>query len=137
MGWSRVVAAGLIILIGSVSFACGGDDEPGASSGASTQGSGPGTSTLAIAELTSPVSAGESATLTAKSSSGADCSISYTTPGGNQARAAGLEPQVADGAGALTWTWTIHVNTLPGTGAVRVICGGESAIAEIVISPAN
>ncbi len=89
-----------------------------------------------ITSLTSPIKRGNMASLTAHTSPGAYCSITYITPSGTTSTAAGLFAQYADGAGNVTWTWLISGNTNPGTGSVTVYCGSQVATASITITTA-
>src|SRR5262249_43728400 len=78
----------------------------------------PAASGVTINFVTSPVARGAAASASAITSPNAHCSITYITPGGNTSTAAGLTPKNADGAGSVSWSWNISVNTAPGTGSV-------------------
>jgi hypothetical protein len=69
---------------------------------------------------------GGRANLTARTTAGASCSITYTTPAGTSSTARGLTPRTADGAGGVAWTWSIAPSTRSGTGSVAVTCDGVS-----------
>jgi hypothetical protein len=91
--------------------------------------------TISLVSLTSPVSAGDYATLVIHFAPGAGCFLSYVTPHGTQSTAAGLGPTTADGGGNCGWTWKIGTNTYPGTGhlTVNVNNGQVTANYDIVI----
>jgi hypothetical protein len=80
-------------------------------------------------------SPGGYASITIQASSGAQCSIRYVTPHGTISRAKGLDNQIADSDGKLTWTWKIGSKTEPGKGAVTVTCNGSTASTPIEIQP--
>ena len=91
--------------------------------------------TISLVSLTSPVSAGDYATLVIHYAPGAGCFLSYVTPHGTQSTAAGLGPMTADGSGNCSWTWKIGTNTYPGTGHLtgNVNNGQATANYDIVI----
>jgi hypothetical protein len=79
----------------------------------------PGSLTIAMVSLTSPVSPGASARLTIKTTPGADCAIKvYYKSGASQA--SGLGPQNADGDGTATWQWKVGSRTTPGVWRIVV-----------------
>jgi LysM repeat protein len=127
----QIAVGQVLTLPGGTSATTDGLDAAQATPSTQASDSGEG---VTIAALTSPISPGQSATLSVKSSPGANCSIRYLTPQGNQSRATGLEAQVADADGNASWTWNINTNTGPGTGTVQVTCDGESATADLVIA---
>lgn len=73
------------------------------------------------------------ASVSVKTSPGASCSISYTTPAGTASKAQGLVPATANGDGIARWSWKIGSSTRPGAGTVTVSCAGVSASAPIRI----
>ena len=73
----------------------------------------PSSLTLDIVSVTSPVSRGSNATLAAKTAPGADCTITVYYASGPSS-AAGLEPKAADGAGNVSWTWSVGPRTTLG-----------------------
>ena len=86
---------------------------------------------LSIVGVTSPVSSGSSATVTAKTAPGADCSIVVQYEHG-ESTAQGLESKNADGAGNVSWTWKVSPNTTPGTWPISVTASmdGQSVTTE-------
>jgi competence protein ComEC len=78
---------------------------------------------LVIVSVTSPVSRGASATLTAKTSPNAICSITVHYKSGPSS-AKGLFPKSADAGGMVSWTWTVGAKTTLGTWPIDVTCGG-------------
>lgn len=90
--------------------------------------------TTQITALSSPVRAGQTASLSARAAPGATCNISYVTPAGTVSTAQGLISKVTDATGNASWSWVIGTNTRSGTGSVRVTCGGVSATQPIVIN---
>jgi hypothetical protein len=95
--------------------------------------SAPGSVT--ITSLTSPVTLGGFATLTAQTSPGALCSIVYKHPSGKVSTIMGLDPKAAGSDGGVSWTWQISTGTKPvGNGLVTVTCNNASVEATIVIT---
>jgi hypothetical protein len=88
---------------------------------------------LSIISITSPIARNADASLTAQTTAGASCSITYIVPSGNVSTAQGLDDATAGSDGIVTWTWTIGGNTTPGTGSVQVTCAGESVTTTIVV----
>ena len=78
---------------------------------------------LKIVSVTSPVSAGGVATLKAKTSPGATCSITVYYKSG-PSKAQGLTPITANASGEVTWSWKVGARTTPGTWPIDVSCGG-------------
>ena len=87
---------------------------------------------LSIAKVTSPVPRGSSATLTAKTAPGADCSIDVEYSSG-PSTAQGLGPKKANSAGNVSWTWKVGSRTASGTYTITVTAskGGQSATKDI------
>ncbi len=75
--------------------------------------------TLEIISVTSPVSPGQFATLTAQTAPGANCSIEVIYKSG-PSHAAGLIPKVAGSDGSVSWTWKVGTRTTPGTWPITV-----------------
>ena len=73
-----------------------------------------------VLELTSPVTAGGSATLTIQTVPGAACHLAYVTPSGTESSAGGLGAQIADADGICSWTWRIGSSTRAGTGTLHI-----------------
>ena len=94
----------------------------------------PGSGVVSIVSVTSPVSLGATASVTARADPGAVCSITYTHPSGKTSTASGLDPKAAGSDGTVTWNWLISNGTKPvGNGGVDVTCDGYAAHATIVI----
>jgi micrococcal nuclease len=70
---------------------------------------------------TKSVRRGGTASVTAKTTGGAECGISVEYPTG-PSTARGLEPAKAPKSGAITWTWKVASNTPKGTWPVVVSC---------------
>jgi hypothetical protein len=64
---------------------------------------------------------GGTASLTAKTSPGAECGISVNYPTG-PSTAPGLEPAKAPKSGSVTWTWKVASSTPKGTWPIVVSC---------------
>jgi hypothetical protein len=99
----------------------------------------PPTTTLPAASLSlsvsSPVKRGSNASASVQGATpGVSCTISYTTPSGTDSTAAGLTTKTAGSNGSASWSWVIGSNTNPGTGSVRVNCGGQQKTASITIT---
>jgi hypothetical protein len=75
--------------------------------------------TLEIASVTSPVKRGASATLTAKTAPGVNCTIIVYYKSG-PSKASGLGPKTADAEGNVSWTWKVGTTTSPGTWGIFV-----------------
>lgn len=78
---------------------------------------------LEIVSVTSPVSKGANATLIAKTSPNASCTITVYYKSG-ASTAAGLGPKTADASGIVSWTWKVGTRTTSGTWSIVVICNG-------------
>ena len=64
---------------------------------------------------------GGTASVTAKTTGGAECGISVNYPAG-PSTARGLEPATAPKSGSITWTWKVASNTPKGTWPVVISC---------------
>ncbi len=104
-------------------------------SGATAAGAGSGPAPTPVAgssasglpvrftSVPSPAPIGGSATIAARTSAGATCSITVTLPSGRVSTVAALGiRQVADGSGTVSWTWHIGSTTKPGTATALVSC---------------
>jgi len=80
--------------------------------------------TLTITSVTSPVNAGASATLTAKTSPGAQCTITVYYKSG-RSTASGLYPKEADSQGNVSWSWKVGTRTTPGSWRIVVTASLE------------
>jgi hypothetical protein len=74
---------------------------------------------LQIVSLTSPVTAGNFATLVAQTEPGARCGISVTPSESNNV--SGLETKTADSTGNVSWTWLVVSPTPHGTWPIVVM----------------
>jgi len=75
------------------------------------------------------VDPGSYATATIQTAAGASCSIDVEYKSGSST-AAGLDPKVADGAGAVSWRWRVGAKTTPGNWPVTVTCNKGGATAQ-------
>jgi hypothetical protein len=92
----------------------------GPTGGSTTTGSG---LVVRFTSVPSPAPIGGSATIAARTSAGAACSITVTLPSGRISTVAALQaPQLADGSGNVSWTWRIGSTTKPGTATAVVSC---------------
>jgi hypothetical protein len=83
----------------------------------------PGGASVRLVSVTSPVAAGQAATLSARVLPPAvKCSITVTFRSG-PSHAAGLSSKRASVLGRVSWTWTIGPNETSGTWPVVVSCG--------------
>jgi 5-hydroxyisourate hydrolase-like protein (transthyretin family) len=69
--------------------------------------------------VSSPVRAGASATLTAQTTPGANCTITVYYKSG-RSTAAGLISKTADSGGRVSWTWKVGSNTTSGSWRIVV-----------------
>lgn len=74
---------------------------------------------ISVLKLTSPIKRGAVATLTVKTTPGANCTITVKYKSG-PSHAAGLDPQAAQGDGTATWSWKVGTSTTPGTWSIIV-----------------
>lgn len=70
---------------------------------------------------------------TVRTTPNADCSLSYTTPDGDESDEPGLGPKTASGNGRVSWSWRISPDTTPGTGTVTVMCNDVTVEEPIII----
>jgi competence protein ComEC len=93
---------------------------------------------LQIVSVTSPVTRGGRAALTAHTVPGADCTIKVYYKSG-ASKAAGLSPQSADAKGDVTWSWTVGRSTTPGNWRIVVTAteGGETMTEETYFTVAK
>ncbi len=83
---------------------------------------------IEITSVTSPVCPGESATLEAQTTPGADCDITVYYKSG-PSTASGLYPKTADSDGYVSWTWKVGTNTTPGSWRIVVSASYDSQTA--------
>ena len=97
-----------------------------------TQAAPSGDISISVVSLTSPISAGSTATLIIQTAPGANCSITvYYKSGASQA--AGLGPQTVDASGQSTWSWKVGSCTAKGIWKIVVQSdlGGKTTKLEI------
>jgi hypothetical protein len=82
---------------------------------------------LQIGSVTSPVSQGAEATLTAQTVPAAQCDIDVYYKSGRSS-ASGLSTKVADDKGQVSWTWKVGIETTPGSWKIVITAsqGGET-----------
>lgn len=98
---------------------------PTVTSAPTTTSATSGNITLEIVSVSSPIAAGRSATLVAKTSPGAQCKITVYYKSGPSS-AAGLSPKVADANGSVSWTWTVGNRTTPGSWKIVVTASSNN-----------
>lgn len=78
---------------------------------------------LSIAEvsLTESVEGGDKAKVVINTATAAECVIEVTYDSG-PSEAAGLDPKTADGAGTVSWSWTVGGTTAKGTYPIDITC---------------
>ena len=96
-------------------------DNPGDDSSQTVENS---PTTLQLVSLTAPIAAGSKATLIAHGCAGTEYTISVRYASG-ESTAKGLEPQVADENGTLSWTFLVSSRVAAGEYPVTVCGGGE------------
>ncbi len=74
---------------------------------------------LEIKSVTSPITRGSYATLTAQTLPNADCSITVYYKSG-PSKAQGLHSKKADSLGDVSWTWKVGIRTTPGSWRIAV-----------------
>lgn len=81
---------------------------------------------MEILSVTSPVARNETATLSARTVPGAQCTIAvYYSSGAS--KAAGLEPQTSGESGAVSWSWKVGGNTNDGSYRIAVTATKDGA----------
>jgi len=78
------------------------------------------TLTVTIVSVTSPISRGSNATVSAKTAPGALADITVIYASGEVSQAKGLGPMTADAQGNVSWTWLVGGNTTPGPATIFV-----------------
>ena len=76
---------------------------------------------VAKVSLTESVEGGDKAKVVINTATAAECVIGVTYDSG-PSEAAGLEPKTADGAGTVTWSWTVGGTTAKGTYPIDITC---------------
>jgi len=126
--------------------ACNGEHRPVEESPGAAATSAP--ATVAPAPPTAPASApaggvtitrepgtvrrGATATVAARTTPGAQCSIVVRYKSG-PSQAQGLGPKTAAANGDVSWSWMVGTRTTPGAWPVTITCGGASASTEVVV----
>lgn len=85
-----------------------------------------GTAKVRLVQVTSPISAGSYATLTAAVTPTRRCSIAVYYKSG-RSRAQGLYPKTPRG-GRVSWTWKVGTRTTPGRWPIVVSCGSAGTL---------
>jgi hypothetical protein len=149
----RLAAATLLIAAALVMVACGsGAGSPGPSSAAKSpkptshvlaatarptaQGkpsADPNALAVKVTARTKSVKRGATASVTIKTTAGADCGISVLYPGGPSS-AKGLEPKKADKKGLIVWKWTVASTIKKGTWPVEVSCSVGDRTGDVAMS---
>jgi hypothetical protein len=75
----------------------------------------------AVDALTSPVAAGENASITVGTNAQSDCMIDVSY-NGIKGTDSGLAPKSANVYGTISWTWTVPASTPPGSWPIKVTC---------------
>ena len=89
----------------------------------SPTGASGGSLAVRFTELPNPARRGTTATMEAKTSTGAACTAKVTWPSGTVSKAKGLQPTLTAGAdGLIAWTWNVSSITKPGTSRATVTC---------------
>lgn len=78
------------------------------------------------------VSAGSTASVSAKAAPGVTCSITVMYKSG-ASTAQGLGPKTTSGDGSVSWSWKVGTRTTPGSWPVTVTCGGQSARTAVTV----
>jgi len=86
-------------------------------------------------DISSPVAAGEIATVKLKTVPGVTCHLDYYTPSGKISTSQDLNPILSGIDGTCTWKWRIVGNTKPGKGRLVVSVEGIEEEHEIEITP--
>jgi hypothetical protein len=93
---------------------------------------------IATQMLTSPVKAGDNASITIKTNPVADCTISVAY-NNVPAHDSGLAAKPADEFGIASWAWTVAAGTPPGKWPVEVTCKNKKynavVIGDMVVNP--
>jgi hypothetical protein len=83
----------------------------------------PASLSVTFVSLPGPAIPGSTASMSARTSSGAVCSAKVTWPSGTVSAAAGLKTTPTAGSGGLvSWTWNVGPTTKPGTAKAAVTC---------------
>lgn len=76
---------------------------------------------VGLVSLTSPVKAGDDASITVRTAPAARCHITVHYKSG-LSKAKGLGPKLADMQGQVNWTWRVGSRTTPGRWPIVVAC---------------
>ncbi len=74
-----------------------------------------------LTKRTTTVARNARATVTIKTTKGAECGIDVQYKSGSST-AAGLEPKIANAKGAITWKWLVERNTSKGRAPIVITC---------------
>jgi hypothetical protein len=90
---------------------------------------------LSIAEvsLTESVEGGDKAKVVINTATAAVCVIEVTYDSG-PSEATGLDPKTADGAGKVTWSWTVGGTTAKGTYPIDITCFKGERLGSLTLS---
>jgi hypothetical protein len=90
---------------------------------------------LSIAEvsLTESVEGGDKAKVVIDTATAAECVIEVTYDTG-PSEAPGLDPKTADGAGTVTWSWTVGETTAKGTYPIDITCFKGERLGSLTLS---
>ena len=93
------------------------------------------TTGFTVLKLTSPTSPDGIATVTVRTTPGAQCFLEYRKPDGTKSNAVGLGAQIADANGICSWTWKLSLgNKLSsGTGRLTITVNGVWQFFDIIV----
>ncbi|MHC1785180.1 MAG: hypothetical protein AB9891_20940 [Anaerolineaceae bacterium] len=88
--------------------------------------------TVVVSELTSPVMAGQTASVSIATAPGAICAniMKFSSGLGGMTN---LGTRVADQNGVIGWSWRVGTNATPGSFVIDILCGSEGRSAGGVI----
>jgi hypothetical protein len=89
-------------------------------------------SEIKLANITSPISQGETASISIQGQPNTEYIIALHYSSGNST-AAGLENKISDNNGAVSWSWKIGAKTKTGTYNIDISGGGEKFTTNITI----
>jgi micrococcal nuclease len=87
---------------------------------------------VTITRAPGTVRRGARATVAARTTPGAQCSIVVRYKSG-PSKAQGLGPKTADAKGDVAWSWMVGTRTTPGSWPVTIMCGREVVSIEVVV----
>ncbi len=83
--------------------------------------------------LTESVEGGDKANVVIDTATAAECVIEVTYDTG-PSEAPGLDPKTADGAGTVTWSWTVDETTAKGTYPIDITCFKGERLGSLTLS---